>query len=126
MVAGCSNPTRRVIEAGLMTVGLADGIALPSSYFLMIVPDFLGQGRKSFIFADCAVNADPAPPSSPILRSTSARSCDRRYSGNAAWPCCRFRPRAGAQHARVDKVREAMELVRQREPGTCDRRRVSG
>ena len=61
MVAGCANPTRRVIEAGLMTVGLADGIALPSSYFLMIVPDFLGQGRRSFIFADCAVNADPTP-----------------------------------------------------------------
>ena len=31
MVAGCANPTRRVIEAGLMTVGLASGIALPSS-----------------------------------------------------------------------------------------------
>ena len=42
MVAGCANPTRRVIEAGLMTVGLAPGIALPSSYFLMVVPDFLG------------------------------------------------------------------------------------
>ncbi len=27
MVAGAANPTRRVIEAGLMTVGLAPGIA---------------------------------------------------------------------------------------------------
>ena len=26
MVAGCANPTRRVIEAGLMTVGLAPGV----------------------------------------------------------------------------------------------------
>src|SRR6516165_10825949 len=59
MVAGAANPTRRVIEAGLMTVGLADGIALPSSFFLMMVPDFLGRGPKTLIFADCAVNADP-------------------------------------------------------------------
>ena len=44
MVAGCANPTRRVIEAGLMTVGLAHGIALPSSCFLMVVPDVLGSG----------------------------------------------------------------------------------
>src|SRR6185369_2015485 len=44
MVAGCANPTRRVIEAGLMTVGLAEGISLPSSYFLIVVPNFLGQG----------------------------------------------------------------------------------
>ena len=28
MVAGAANPTRRVIEAGLMTIGLASGIAL--------------------------------------------------------------------------------------------------
>src|SRR5262249_2096333 len=73
MVAGCANPTRRVIEAGLMTVGLADGIALPSSYFLMIVTDFLGQGRKSFIFADCAVNADPTSTELADIAVTSAR-----------------------------------------------------
>ena len=48
MVAGCANPTRRVIEAGLMTVGLAEGIALPSSCFLIIVPDFLQQGPRAF------------------------------------------------------------------------------
>src|SRR5262245_66072440 len=59
MVAGCANPTRRVIEAGLMTVGLASGISLPSSYFLMVVPDFLGRGARAFVFADCAVNVDP-------------------------------------------------------------------
>src|SRR5215510_209993 len=59
MVAGCANPTRRVIEAGLMTVGLAPGIALPSSFFLIVVPDFLGRGPKAFVFADCAVNAEP-------------------------------------------------------------------
>ena len=53
--------TARVIEAGLMTVGLSQGIALPSSYFLIVVPDFLGKGPRPFVFADCAVNADPNP-----------------------------------------------------------------
>ena len=38
MIAGADNATGRVIEAGLMTVGLADGIRTPSSFFLMIVP----------------------------------------------------------------------------------------
>lgn len=33
MVAGAANPTRRVIEAGSMTVGLAPGISRPSSFF---------------------------------------------------------------------------------------------
>ena len=36
LVAGASQPTARVIEAGLMSVGLADGIATPSSFFIMV------------------------------------------------------------------------------------------
>lgn len=33
MLAGAANPTARVIEAGMLTVGLAPGIATPSSFF---------------------------------------------------------------------------------------------
>lgn len=116
MVAGCANPTRRVIEAGLMTVGLSDGIALPSSYFLMIVPDFLGQGRKSFIFADCAVNADPTPAELADIAVTSARSAQTLLGETPRVAMLSFSTKGSAQHARVDKVREALSLVRQREP----------
>jgi phosphate acetyltransferase len=116
MVAGCANPTRRVIEAGLMTVGLADGIASPSSYFLMIVPDFLGQGRKSFIFADCAVNADPTSTELADIAVTSARSAKALLGETPRVAMLSFSTKGSAQHARVDKVRKAMDLVRQREP----------
>ncbi|MFQ5956070.1 MAG: phosphate acyltransferase, partial [Kiloniellales bacterium] len=42
LIAGAANPTRRVIEAGLLAVGLAEGINTPSSFFLMVVPNFQG------------------------------------------------------------------------------------
>ncbi len=116
MVAGCANPTRRVIEAGLMTVGLADGITLPSSYFLMIVPDFLGQGPRSFIFADCAVNADPTSAELADIAITSAHSAKALLKETPRVAMLSFSTKGSAQHARVDKVREAMSLVRQREP----------
>ena len=116
MVAGCANPTRRVIEAGLMTVGLADGITLPSSYFLMIVPDFLGQGPRSFIFADCAVNADPTSAELADIAITSARSAKALLKETPRVAMLSFSTKGSAQHARVDKVREATRLVRQREP----------
>ncbi len=117
MVAGCANPTRRVIEAGLMTVGLAQGIALPSSYFLMVVPDFIGQGPKPFVFADCAVNADPGAGELADIAIASARSAQALLGETPRVAMLSFSTKGSAQHARVEKVREALDLVRRREPG---------
>ena len=45
LVAGASQPTARVIEAGLMSVGLAEHVATPSSFFIM-VPRGSGGARS--------------------------------------------------------------------------------
>lgn len=54
MVAGADSPTKRVIEAASIVIGLRPGVRTTSSFFLMLFPD-----GRDMIFADCALNLAP-------------------------------------------------------------------
>ena len=115
MVAGVANPTRRVIEAGMITIGLAPGISTPSSFFLMIMPAYDGAAR-TYIFADCALNADPTPAELADIAVASADSARRLLGDEPRVALLSFSTHGSASHARVDKVRAAVELVRKLRP----------
>lgn len=116
IVAGVSIPTRRVIEASRMTIGLAEGITTPSSFFLMVIPNFLGQGQKSFIFADCGFNVDPSAEELADIAIASAASAAELLPEPPRIAMLSFSTRGSAAHPRVEKVTAALALVRERAP----------
>jgi len=114
VVAGVANPTRRVIEAGLMTIGLAEGIATPSSYFLMRVPARADRPARAIIFADCAVVANPTSEELADIAIATAGSAARLLGETPRVALLSFSTHGSATHPDVAKVTSALSLIRAR------------
>jgi phosphate acetyltransferase len=101
MVAGADSPTKRVIEAASIAIGLDETIKMPSSFFLML----FAQDR-SLVFADCAVNVAPTQPGLvDIARATAASATG--LLGSARLAMLSYSTGASGQGASVDLVASA-------------------
>ncbi|MCY4459986.1 MAG: phosphate acyltransferase [Albidovulum sp.] len=105
LVAGIENPTRRVVEAASLAIGTAPSIQVPSSFFLMTMPD-----GSEFIFADCALNVAPEAAQLAGIAVASARSAESLL-GRAVVAMLSFSTLTSGAGASVDRVKEATELA---------------
>jgi phosphate acetyltransferase len=95
---------------------LAGEIKTPSSFFLMVIPDFLGEKDKPFIYADCAVNIEPTAEQLADIALASAISARRILGQEPRVALLSFSTTGSGAGASVNKIRQALKIARQREP----------
>jgi len=115
VVGGNVSLTGDVMRAAIHTVGVAEGISLVSSYFLMVFTD------RIYAYADCAVNPNPTAEQLADIAISTARNFQSVTGIESKVGMLSFSTNGSADHPDVDKVKLATKLVKEKAPDIpCD------
>ncbi len=115
-VAGAVNTTGDVLRAAIHCIGLKPGIKTVSSCFLMTVPEYRGEKNKVFVFADCAVVPNPDPVQLASIAVSSADTLKFLLGEEPRIALLSFSTKGSAKHEDVDKVLEALDILKKEHP----------
>ncbi len=110
VVGGNVSSTGDVMRASIFTVGVAEGISIVSSFFIMTFPD------KMYCFADCAVNPDPTAQQLCDIAISSAANFQKITGIEPKIAMLSFSTNGSAEHDLVTKVKEATAMLKAKAP----------
>jgi phosphate acetyltransferase len=109
-VAGSISTTGAVLKAAIQAIGMAEGISIVSSFFLMVLPE------KLYAFADCAVVPNPDHNQLADIAISTAINFRKLTGEEPRVAMLSFSTKGSAKHELVDKVVKATEIVRKKQP----------
>ncbi len=112
-VAGSMTTTSSVIRAALYGIGTAPGGGTVSSFFLMQLPD------RALTYSDCGVVPDPNSAQLAEIAISAADSHRALTGEEPKVAMLSFSTKESASHPRIDKVREALDIIRTKRPDLC-------
>ena len=116
LVGGCVFTSGEFITVSKQIIGLKEGISVPSSYFLMEIPDYKGGENGKLIFADASVNIDPTPEELADIAITTGNTAKDFFGWEPRVALLSFSTHGSASHLLVDKVVKATKIAREKAP----------
>ena len=111
-IAGNVSSTADVIRAGIQVIGTAPGTKTVSSFFIMQSPD----EQKLYAFGDCSIVPRPTSEQLADIAINTAKNFTRITGEEAVVALLSFSTDGSAKHEMVDKVANAIRIIKERKP----------
>lgn len=116
MVSGAIHTTGDLLRPGLQIIKTAPGVSVVSSFFIMTVPGSSYGDEGMLLFSDCAVNPNPNESQLAEIAIQTSETAKRVCNIEPRVAMLSFSTMGSADNELVDKVRNATEIARKRQP----------
>ena len=116
LVSGAAHSTADTLRPALQILKTAEGTKLVSAFFLMVAPNCEYGENGTFIFSDAGLNANPTSDELSEIAISSSKSFRQLVEKEPKVAMLSYSTYGSAKSDLIDKVVNATELVKEKEP----------